>query len=445
MSIISIKFALVIIQNMTKVPSFYLKNPKSDNSLIYLAIRLNKNELFKYSTGLKIYPELFDTETQRTITDSKIINEYAKVNPQIKSEIKVINAKLSRMQLDFQSIYNTLSSISASVIPSDIRLELDKLYNGHRQKSNKSVTLNKYLESFITRCENGEVLHGGGKKYTHGTLKTYKTFLNVLNSFKARIEFNEVTLSFYSSFLTFLNNKNHSINYVGKNIKFLKVIMKDAFQNNIHNNTIYTHKDFRTPSEQSEAVYLTSEELGRLYKIDLEHKPNYALARDVFLIGCYTALRYSDYSRISETNIKERNGVKYLEIYTRKTNELVKIPLKPLVFNILKKYNFNLPKTYEQKVNKYIKEVCKMVGIIENVEIKQTTGGIVKTRFKPKYELVKTHTARRTGATLLFLADVTPIDIMKITGHKKSSNLLKYICVSKEQTAERLSSNSFFQ
>ena len=120
------------------------------------------------------------------------------------------------------------------------------------------------------------------------------------------------------------------------------------------------------------------------------------------------------------------------------------IPIKPKVYTILEKYDFNLPKTHEQKVNLYIKEICKMLNITNSIEIKSTVAGVVNVAFKPKNELIKTHTARRTGATLLYLAGVPPIDIMKITGHTKISNLLNYICITKEETAERLSENKFF-
>lgn len=166
----------------------------------------------------------------------------------------------------------------------------------------------------------------------------------------------------------------------------------------------------------------------------------------MFLCGCYTAQRYSDYSRIKSEHIKKVSKNKYrLEMITKKTESLVKVPLKPIILEILAKYDNNLPKTYETKVNKYIKEICKKAEINQSVEISTFVNGKKLSEFKPKYELVKTHTARRTGATLMYLNGIQPVDLMKITTHTKIATLLKYIKVSKEETAERISDNPFFQ
>jgi integrase len=63
----------------------------------------------------------------------------------------------------------------------------------------------------------------------------------------------------------------------------------------------------------------------------------------------------------------------------------------------------------------------------------------------PKYELIKTHTARRSGATYMYLDGVPNLSIMKITGHKTEREFLKYIRVSKEETAEMLANHEYFR
>lgn len=62
----------------------------------------------------------------------------------------------------------------------------------------------------------------------------------------------------------------------------------------------------------------------------------------------------------------------------------------------------------------------------------------------PKYELIKTHTARRTGCTNMYLAGIPVIDIMKISGHKTEKEFMKYIKVSKLETAQNLSRHPCF-
>jgi integrase len=155
-------------------------------------------------------------------------------------------------------------------------------------------------------------------------------------------------------------------------------------------------------------------------------------------------LRYSDYSRIKPEHIREIDGKKYIDMITQKTSERVIIPVRQELDELLRKYGYTVPKTYEQKVNKRIKDVGKEAEIDEDVEIESIKGGLkVKTTTK-KYNLIKTHTARRSAATNMYLAGIPTIDIMKITGHKKESAFLKYICVSNEQTATNLSEHKYF-
>ena len=85
-----------------------------------------------------------------------------------------------------------------------------------------------------------------------------------------------------------------------------------------------------------------------------------------------------------------------------------------------------------------------MARINQKVEHKQTKGAKVITEQIEKYKLVTTHTARRTGATLLYLEGVDVLAIMKITGHKTEREFRKYIRVGEEENALILSNNDFY-
>lgn len=66
-------------------------------------------------------------------------------------------------------------------------------------------------------------------------------------------------------------------------------------------------RELHTPNEECEAVYLTIEELDRINKIPFRKAT--AQVRDIFIIGCCTALRYSDYSRLSEDNFQDDGNI----------------------------------------------------------------------------------------------------------------------------------------
>lgn len=112
---------------------------------------------------------------------------------------------------------------------------------------------------------------------------------------------------------------------------------------------------------------------------------------------------------------------------------------------ILKKYDNRLPRIYEQKVNHLIKEIAREAGITEKVEVSYIENGEKKSRLVEKCDLVKTHTARRSGATNMYLAGIPTIAIMKVTGHKTEREFMKYIKITEEQTALELMSHPYFR
>jgi integrase len=159
-----------------------------------------------------------------------------------------------------------------------------------------------------------------------------------------------------------------------------------------------------------------------------------AKARDLFLIGCWTGLRVSDYTELTKANIW--GG--FIHVRQTKTKDPVTIPIHPVTQAILEKYDFNLPKISQQKLNDYIKKVGEAAGIDELTSTTFTKAGIKQTTTKPKCEWVTTHTGRRSFATNLYLSGFPSLHIMKITGHRTERAFMKYIRVTNEQSAEKL-------
>ena len=163
-------------------------------------------------------------------------------------------------------------------------------------------------------------------------------------------------------------------------------------------------------------------------------------ARDMFLIGAFTGLRCSDYSRLHPENIK--NGI--IQIRNQKTGVTTSVPVHWIVREIIGNgYDFAHP-LRGQELNDQIKDVARMAGITENVLVSQNRGGKVVEAVFPKYELVSSHTARRSFATNAYKAGIPSIAIMKITGHKRESTFMRYIRVSERENAEMLKSAAFF-
>ena len=208
-------------------------------------------------------------------------------------------------------------------------------------------------------------------------------------------------------------------------------------------NKEHTSRKFQTIEETAETIYLTDNELSTLYNLDLSKNKKLDRVRDLFIIGCYTGLRFSDLSQIRPENFI-KNGTQ-LKIKTVKTGETVVIPIHWAIKEILNKYNGQIPRSVSnQKMNEYLKDLGGKAELNDKIILNKTQGGERISQTKNKCQLITVHTARRSFATNMFLAGVPTISIMKITGHITERAFMKYIKISQEQNADKLSEHPYF-
>jgi integrase len=201
-------------------------------------------------------------------------------------------------------------------------------------------------------------------------------------------------------------------------------------------NLQFKSKKFSVSWEETDSVYLSENEIAKLFQKDLSNKKRLEQVRDLFVFGCSVGLRYSDYSEVKPENIIVVEGETFIKMRTRKTGEMVVIPCSPEVLQIFEKYAANknsLPPTISnQKFNEYIKQACREAELTEK-------GRLLSEPDKELCESVSSHTARRSFATNLYLSGFPAIELMKITGHRTEKAFLTYIKVSQLDTAKRLS------
>lgn len=310
-------------------------------------------------------------------------------------------------------------------------------------------SLTDYIARFAHEMEDGTRLNNHKLRYDYSTIKNYKGFIVQFDAFckarRKRYDFNDIDIKFYDDFVAYFTAKDYSVNTIGRHVKELKIIMRAAREEGLHDNSTIESRKFRVLTAEVENIYLTESEIKALADLDLSSDRHKEVARDVFLVGCYTAQRFSDYSVINEGNIRTlESGQTVIDLKQQKTGNHVVIPARPELLAILAKYDNRLPKSYEQKVNKYIKEVAREAGITEKIEISYVENGEKRTRIVEKCDLVKTHTARRSGATNMYLAKIPTIAIMKITGHKTEKEFMKYIKITEEESAMELMNHPYF-
>ncbi len=401
---------------------FYLKKAdKGKSALIYLQFRYQGNKLV-YSFGQTIEPKNWNKTKQRVKNNNQTTadGQYS------------LNDLLDNLRDECLKAYNT--EIKSGVpAPAVLKQYLVNFFEGNTATS-EQPTLFKLIERFIS----GEIKYRGSDK-AKGTLKQYKTTYNHLLAFskfkKMKVDFDVINLDFYYQFTDYLKRQGLVANSIGKNIKNLKAFLNEAIDLGYTNNMQFKHRKFSVPKEETDAVHLSEREILELYNHDMGGNKRLQQARDLFVFGCFTGLRFSDYSDVKADNLVKIEGETYIRLITKKTKNEVIIPANGVIQELFEKYGANankLPKSLSnQKLNDYIKEAAELAGLTEK-------GRLSTNMNKPLFECISSHTARRSFATNLYLSGFPTIDIMKITGHTTEKAFLTYIKVSKLDTAKRL-------
>ena len=172
-----------------------------------------------------------------------------------------------------------------------------------------------------------------------------------------------------------------------------------------------------------------------IYHLDLSDNSNLEKYRDLFVLGCLTGFRFSDYSDIKPEEVK--GGMLYVN--QAKTLSTVVVPLRSDAKKILiDKYNMQMPQVSNPNFNYYIKEVVRLAGIDELIKITHKRGNKIIEETRPKYNWIMSHTCRRSFCTNEFL-DGTPANlIMAISGHKTEKAFRRYIKADQVQKAHMI-------
>ncbi len=339
-----------------------------------------------------------------------------------------VNDFLSDLETASSNLYNYNLRKGIITTKTDI-VKLIAELSGHELKR---INLTEFGKDFLTKSN-----------LAQNTRKSYQTTLNVLEEYSLKrrklLDFKDVDMSFYDGFTSFMwKEKKFNDNTVGKNIKNVKALMNQAFERDLHSNLSHRKRGFKVFKNDSDSVYLTEVELDLILKLDLSEIAHLSKARDIFYVACWTGLRYSDLVRVSKDKFIVEDGISLFKIETQKTNEIVKIPIKPEILPVLQKYDFNLPSISNQKLNVYVKELAEKAKIDQEIEISNLKGGEKHRKKYPKYKLITSHTARRSFATNLFNQGVRIQNIMAITGHRTEKAFLTYLKLSHIQKVKEL-------
>jgi integrase len=302
------------------------------------------------------------------------------------------------------------------------------------QENGKSFLL--FIEHYITESE---------KLKSRATVRQYRNTLRLLLDFSIKvqnIDFHDIDLSFYANFKGYMDEAGYSESYFSNQIKNIRLFMNEATERGYNGYLQYKNRKFIAPQVTADKIYLTMKEIRSIHSVKLPASENLETIRDMFVVACHTGLRFSDLVRLQPSNFIVEEQMMCLR--TKKTDTLVYIPLSPAVMKICAKYNFQMRHFTNSTFNACIKEVGRLAGLVDVVAAPVSPGNPKTLGLMPKYQLISSHTARRSFATNAFLAGVPSISIMQITGHVTEKSFLKYIRVSGKENARKLLDHPYF-
>jgi len=398
---------------------FYLDSNKAVRAkqrAIWCYVR-EYNQTLALNTGERISSDLWDRETQRANlrrTKDKIL----------KGSLKSINQFLNSYENKVEEIVRTIRIKEFNAGFSVISDELKKQFN-------------KRDTSFFAVYD--EFLNSRRLKVTRSSMQKYDRLRALLQEYekltREKLRFDKITPLFFEKIYSYLINEKQLLNNTAhKNIQFFKSFMIWANTNNFTDNTSY--RTFKSKSEQNEVIYLTEDELMHLYDMKVDNE-RLERVRDLFVFQCFTGVRFSDIENLSWDDIKNSTW----NLRTQKTKDIIQIPLSGYALSILAKYNHwekPLPVISNQKMNKYLKELCKKAKINDRVKIVQYRGSERIENTYKKYEVIGSHTARRTFISLSLQKGMKPDVIMAITGHKTYRMMQKYLKIADETKRDEM-------
>ncbi len=293
--------------------------------------------------------------------------------------------------------------------------------------------------NFFTCFE--EFIEVGKLSKAYNTTKAQNTVKNFLLEYQNdrgyKIEFEAINDSFFEDLSKYcFFEKEIKNNYFAKIIAVLKTMLRWSLKKDYHKNRNF--EDFKAPEHDIDIVYLTFDELMKLYNHEFENE-RLSHVRDFYCMGCFTGLRFSDLSKLHLANISEDHII--LSVQKTKTQNHA-IKLSKYAKEVLAKYKGTiyepLPSISSQKFNDYIKECCEKAEIDKPTTINWFVGVKKVSKTVPKFKLISSHTARKTFITNSLLLGMEPKAIKKIANIKRDSVLDKYMKVTEAFTDDQM-------
>ena len=436
--------------------NYNLKSKTDKWSLVILVIYLDKR--IKISTKQVAYVDAWDNKKKRCVTSSNYTDRINRASRKLNKFLDTLDISLKDLfdqhpfHLDNPNIFQTLGkylySDSDYVKKAIQKIIQNQIYGEVKEEEKKIITPLQFFKLYVDNMHK-RIDPRTGNLISERTINHHKTVFKRFQAFFSekyiKDDFSVFDRQFQEQFINWAyTNKNYSNNTVPASFSLLKVWLNEAAREGLIKDD--TYKSYKSKGDVPDNIYLTEDEISRLYALDIpmlkskgiiDAKSTIEETRDLFIIGCWTGLRQSDLNHLEKALFDVKAKEPTITVVTEKTSEKVLIPMHRYIKELYAKYAGKFPHMcYKSRFNEHLRELGRLAGIDDETIIQERRGGKTTSIKYKKYQLIKCHTARRSFATNLYLKGAPTISIMKLTGHTTESNFMKYIKVTREENAQ---------
>ena len=455
--------------------TYFLRTAKSSGAAtLYTQVKSSVNKFQQFiNVGVKVDIESWkNAEKKSAGKANKSVWDFmpGDIKDMVERIDDAISVAMDQADATKKSVEQAVANVRfADVLDAEKKIKDAEEEERKAKKAREDADVMLYLQTLIDNMKNSTVViergQNVGEKYTKGTIKSYTNIQKVLQEFLRgkNLYWQDINKAWAVRFVNFMEKRGLMKKTVNRYATTMKAVITRAYEEGKHNDpraTKYFVKRKVDDTDKATEIYLTADEVNALYQMDLSGLKE--RVRDVFILGCVCCQRVSDYSTLRRENFTTTaNGVEVVKLRQQKTGKNITIPiLDNKLKEIAEKYNYKIPNISDVIINRYIKEICKELAkdvdslneeLPTNLTMRERAmedeGNITYKRddlgrpLLPRWAMVRTHTARRTGITNLFISrKFSLLQMMAVSGHSDIRSFREYIRLSDEQMAEEISS-----
>jgi len=413
---------------MASVVFLYRSTKDSACLTARLLFRIDKKDFILASkTKLDVTKTYWNKKHSTKSKDISVINKQTQINNELNKITQFILNEFDKSSAPDQLNNKWLTN------------QIDNYYKPTKDPKNIPKDIVRFIDYYI-ELRKSEVKPASLKKFN-----VIKHKLQRLEGASSKtIYISEINEDFKQEFYNYCKEENYSQNTIQRELNIIKTFCKFARSKGIE---VDSELDsLKLPKEKIDNIYLSLEEIELIENAEIE-QPHLINATEWLIISCFTGQRISDFMRFTKEMIRIEKGKSLIEFEQQKTGKLMTIPIHAKVQQILDKNKGEFPyRISDQRYNDYIKEVCKIAGIDEEIQGKKQLNISKENETKkirrvegvyPKYELVTSHIGRRSFATNYY-GDIPTSYLIYVTGHSSEVMFLNYIGKSNKDMALEL-------